>query len=69
MILRDHLAYDWTKFALLRTFLVDPWFEGAEKGVLARSPWPERNVASPLVELPCLVEEVLISVDGETLTY
>lgn len=40
--------------------LVDPWFEAAGTGMLARSPWPEYNEhRSLLVDLPCSVEEVL----------
>ncbi len=45
--------------------LVDPWLEEKGTGMLARSPWPENNEhRSPLVDLPCPVEEVLAGVDA-----
>lgn len=49
--------------------LVDPWFEAAGTGMLATSPWPERNVRSPLVDLPCTVEEVLDGIDAVVVTH
>ena len=50
--------------------LVDPWLEEAGTGMLAPSPWPERNERrSPLVELPCPVEEVLAGVDAVVVTH
>ncbi len=39
--------------------LVDPWLENKGAGFTATCPWPERNVPSPLVNLPCFVDEVL----------
>ena len=53
-----------------RRLLVDPWLEEAGTGMLAPSPWPERNERrSPLVELPCSVEEVLAGVDAVVVTH
>lgn len=50
--------------------LVDPWFEEKGTGMLAPSPWPENNVhRSPLVDLPCPVEEVLADVDAVVVTH
>lgn len=40
--------------------LVDLWLKAAGTGMLAKSPWPENDARrSPLVDLPCSVEEVL----------
>ena len=50
-------------------FLIDPWFEARGTGMLAPSPWPERNVRSPLVDLPCSVEEVLADVNAVVVTH
>lgn len=50
--------------------LVDPWLEDKGTGMCARSPWPENNECrSPLVELPCPVEEVLAGVDAVVVTH
>lgn len=52
-----------------RRLLVDPWLERSGEGVLAKSPWSERNVPSPLVDLPCSPEEVLHGVDAMVVTH
>lgn len=49
--------------------LVDPWLEDAGSGMRATSPWPERNVPSPLVDLPCPVGEILDGVDAVLVTH
>lgn len=50
--------------------LVDPWFEDKNTGMLAPSPWPERNqVRSPLVELPMPVSEIVEGVDAIAITH
>lgn len=49
--------------------LVDPWLDDKGAGFTAQSPWPERNVPSPLVELPCPVGEVLEGVDAVVVTH
>lgn len=39
-------------------------------GMLAKSPWPEYNTRrSPLVDLPCSVDEVLSNVDAVVVTH
>lgn len=49
--------------------LVDPWFEEKGTGMLATSPWPERNVPSPLVDLPCPVEQIVQGVEAVVVTH
>ena len=49
--------------------LVDPWLEEKGTGMLATSPWPERNVPSPLVDLPCSVEEIRADIDAVLVTH
>ena len=49
--------------------LVDPWLENKGAGFTATCPWPERNVPSPLVNLPCSVDEVLENIDAVIVTH
>lgn len=49
--------------------MVDPWLEDKGAGFTAICPWPERNVPSPLVDLPCPVDEVLEDIDAVVVTH
>ena len=50
--------------------LTDPWLMDKGTGMLATSPWPENNMRrSPLVDLPCSVEEVVAGVQAVLVTH
>lgn len=53
-----------------KKFLIDPWLQDKGMGMTAPSPDEEKNkVASPLVELPCPVNEILEGVDACIITH
>lgn len=50
-------------------FIVDPWFQKKGTGFIAPSPYPEKNVPSPLTELPMAVEKIMDGVDAIVVTH
>lgn len=53
-----------------KRFLVDPWLQDKGKGMSAPSPDPEKNkLQSPLVALPCSIEEILQGINACIVTH
>lgn len=53
-----------------KSFLMDPWLQDKGKGATAPSPDPQKNtMASPLVDLPCSIEEILQGIDACIITH
>ncbi|MDS0526690.1 MBL fold metallo-hydrolase [Clostridium sp. SHJSY1] len=53
-----------------KKFLVDPWLQDKGKGIIAPSPDPEKNkIQTPIVDLPCSVEEILEGTDACIVTH